>query len=72
MFCRAEAFNQSLEKWDFSKVIDTSNMFDEANINMISRYGKDEEKSIDSEVLKTWIPYKTQKLKLMRLIKPKC
>ena len=53
MFCRAEAFNQSLEKWDFSKVIDTSNMFDEANINMISRYGKDEEKSIDSEVLKT-------------------
>jgi len=61
-----------LEKWDFSKVIDTSNMFDEANINMISRYGKDEEKSIDSEVLKTWIPYKTQKLKLMRLIKPKC
>jgi len=53
MFCRAEAFNQSLEKWDFSKVIDTSNMFDEANINMISRYGKDEEKSIDSEVLET-------------------
>jgi len=53
MFLEAKSFNQSLNNWNVSSVINIRSMFSEAHKNMISRYGKNGEKLIDSEALNT-------------------